>query len=316
MIPPSAPTACVLWLDGEGAVLSWSEHAERVFGRSSEDVVGYSITTLLPFIASGANEGWCERGDGSRFRALLARLPATCETMREGARDHALRALVVTDVTRHRAASDATDGSVLERQVLEASEQLQRQIGQDLHDGLGQLLTGTAFLAKSLEQSVGPERQAQAQRVVDLLNQAIGRVRILARGLSPIHVEAQSFEAVLRHVVGESSELLGVSCRLDLRHASDTTNPATIAQLCLIVREAITNAVRHGKALHINVGLSRVQEQRVLTIEDDGIGIGEVERPLEGLGLRSMRYRAKMIGGWLEVTRKAAGTVVRCGWSE
>ena len=111
---------------------------------------------------------------------------------------------------------DMTERRVLERQVLDASEQLQRQIGQDLHDGLGQLLTGTAFLAKGLQHSLSSEHQSQAQRIVELINLAIARVRSLARGLSPIHVESRSLEVVLRSTVSEASELLGVSCELEL----------------------------------------------------------------------------------------------------
>jgi signal transduction histidine kinase len=220
------------------------------------------------------------------------------------------------NVTRQRSVGEALRATLLERQVLEASEQLQRQIGQDLHDGLGQLLTGTAFLAKGLQHNLSSEHQLQAQRIVELINLAIARVRSLARGLSPIHVEARSLEAVLRNTVREASELLGVSCELELVDFVDNVQPAAVAQLCLIAREAITNAVRHGHAQRIVVCLSRAGEQSVLSVEDDGVGIGDISKPLEGLGLRSMRYRAKMIDGKLDIVRTRSGTTVRCSWTD
>jgi signal transduction histidine kinase len=209
---------------------------------------------------------------------------------------------------------DVTDRRALEKQVLEVSEQLQRQIGQDLHDGLGQLLTGTAFLAKGLVDYVDDEYAAQANRVVELINQAITRVRSLARGLSPIHVEAKSLVTVLRDVVSESGKLLGVECIFDHHDDVESDEPATIMQLCLIVREAITNAVRHGQARRIVVRLMREGERDVLCIEDNGIGISSSPATQEGLGLRSMRHRASAIGGSLEVCRGDVGTVVRCSF--
>lgn len=191
-----------------------------------------------------------------------------------------------------------------------ARQKMQRQIGHDLHDGLGQILTGTAFLAKGLEAHVDAAYRPQAQRVVELINLAIARVRGLARGLSSLHVEARGLSAVLRDVVAEGAELLGVQTVLELDAALSVEDPAMVAQLQLIVREAITNAVRHGRADRIVVRLARQGERAALSIEDNGIGIPE--SPVEGLGLKIMRERAAAIGGVLEVARAAVGTVVRC----
>lgn len=241
------------------------------------------------------------RADGTLF-------PVECSLSQVNEGPVQMRLLVVRDISDRRR---------LERQMLDSREQLQRQIGQDLHDGLGQLLTGTAFLAAGLLPNVTPEYRASAERVVELVNAAIARVRSLARGLSPIYVDARSLASVLHNVVAESSELLGATCHLDHRDGVDTDHPATIAQLSLIVREAITNAVRHGKARRIRVTLGRDGDRALLSIEDDGIGIDKhVDASRDGLGLRSMRYRAKVIGGVLEVAPGRAGTIVRCWWSE
>jgi two-component system sensor kinase FixL len=198
--------------------------------------------------------------------------------------------------------------------VLEVTQQLRRQIGQDLHDGLGQLLTGTAFLAKALQHSLPAEHQPQVERIVELINQAIARVRALSRGLSPIGAGSHGLEGGLRDTVLEASELLGVRCELALEHSCAGLPTDSITQLCLIAREAITNAVRHGRAQHIVVRLAQRGAQSVLTVEDDGTGITPSDVPPEGLGLRSMRQRAQMLGGQLDILSTRSGTTVRCSF--
>jgi signal transduction histidine kinase len=296
----------VMTIDASGAIAALNPAAIAMFRASGVTLSGAPWSTLLDLPAdvlppSGTlHEAVGRRIDGTTF-AL------ECGFTQIGTGTQRALICVMRDMTQRR---------VLERQVLEASEQLQRQIGQDLHDGLGQLLTGTAFLAKGLQHSLTTEQQPQVARIVELINLAIARVRSLARGLSPIHVEARSLTAVLRSTVSEASELLGVRCELKLEDFNDNAQPAAIAQLCLIAREAITNAVRHGHAQHIIVRLARQGVQSVLSVEDDGVGIGDINKPLEGLGLRSMRYRAKMIDGKLDIVRTRSGTTVRCFWSD
>jgi signal transduction histidine kinase len=294
----------VMTIDETGAIAALNPAAVAMFRAGDVTLSGAPYTTLLELAsdllpAHGTLEAIGQRSDGTTFAC-------ECGFTRITAGIHPFSIVVMRDMTQRR---------VLERQVLEASEQLQRQIGQDLHDGLGQLLTGTAFLAKGLQHSLASEQKPQAQRIVELINLAIARVRSLARGLSPIHVDARSLELVIRSTVSEASELLGVSCELELVDFIDEAQPAAIAQLCLIAREAITNAVRHGHAQHIIVRLARLGGQSVLSVEDDGVGIGDIDKPLEGLGLRSMRYRAKMIGGKLDIVRTRSGTTVRCSWT-
>jgi two-component system, LuxR family, sensor kinase FixL len=295
----------VMTIDAHGAIESLNEAALGMLRSDGASLLGSPWSRALDVgsdelpAASATLEAIGRRADDST-------IALECEFAVVGAGAQRTTIVVMRDMTQR---------YVLERQLLEVSEQLQRQIGQDLHDGLGQLLTGTAFLAKGLQHGLALEHQAQAQRIVELINQAIARVRSLARGLAPIHVEAQGLVAVLRGTVTEASELLGVACELELHEFVDEAEAGVVSQLCLIAREAITNAVRHGRATHIVVRLSRVEDQSVLSVDDDGVGIGEVDKPFEGLGIRSMRYRAKMIGGKLEVVRTRRGTTVRCSWS-
>ena len=290
-------------VDADGAIVRVNRVLTRLFRASELALVGAPWLALLAecdtLPACGqAHSLVGRRADNSTF-------PIECELT-----------FVPTLGATVAAVRDVTERTLTERRIVEVSEQLQRRIGQDLHDGLGQLLTGTAFLAKGLEAAVPEPLKAQAQRVTELINQAIARVRSLARGLSPVHFEQENLEAVLRGVVAESAKLFGLECRFERRDPVAGVRPAAIAQLSLIAREAITNAVRHGRAGRIVVSLARPGHRSLLSIEDDGIGIRPPAERIEGLGLRSMRARANRIGGTLEVARAEVGTIVRCYWAD
>jgi two-component system sensor kinase FixL len=293
----------VLTLARDGLIEAANAGAATMF---RGQLVGLAFGALVEPGCVGLPEAGCvhalvgQRRDGSTFpmEVVLTRIESN------------VRAVVIA-VLR-----DVTEQRRLDKEVLDASAQLQRQIGHDLHDGLGQLLTGTAFLAKSLQSRVREEDQPQAQRVVELINQAINRVRSLARGLAPIHVGSQGLGATLRQVVQDSGKLLGVTGTLRVTDdAADLEDDIAAAHLSLITREAITNAVRHGAASRVDVTLTKYGDTALLAIRDDGTGIDVGTECKDGVGLRSMRDRAAALGGRLEVSRLPRGTLVRMSWN-
>jgi len=211
---------------------------------------------------------------------------------------------------------DITERKALERAVLEISSREQRRIGQDLHDGLGQHLTGVAFLskvlqAKLLEASL-PEA-VDAAKIVALVNEAIKKTRELARGLLPVVSEAQGLMSALERWAGEVSDLFDVSCRFECRNMVLIHNDTLAYHLYYLAQEAVSNAIKHGKAKNIFIGLEAANSRGTLTISDDGGGFEAVSSYQTGMGMRIMNYRAKMIGGSLDVqSHKADGTVVVC----
>jgi PAS domain S-box-containing protein len=211
---------------------------------------------------------------------------------------------------------DITEREQLERALLNISAREQRRIGQDLHDGLGQHLTGIAFMAKVHEAKLADKQMADAAdaaKIVRLVNEAIHKTRVLARGLLPVVSDAQGLMSALQLRAAEVEELFGVCCRFECEKAVLIHDEAMATHLFHIAQEAVTNALKHGHPQNILLSLTSEAEWGRLVITDDGVGIPDERGNGQGMGLQIMNYRAGMIGARLEVRRNAArGTAVSC----
>jgi signal transduction histidine kinase len=195
--------------------------------------------------------------------------------------------------------------------LLKVTDREQQRLGQDLHDGLGQHLVGVAALVKTLRQRLAssPEK-ADLDLVGKLLSEALDQVRSMARSLTAIEVEADGIAAALRELAQGTERVFGVETVV--RSSVGTLSPGVANHLYRIAREAVTNAAKHAKAKHIEVVLERRGPEVVLSVRDDGVGIGE-PTPTTGMGMSLMLYRAKLLGGSLDIRRAApAGTEVTC----
>jgi PAS domain S-box-containing protein len=200
----------------------------------------------------------------------------------------------------------------MERAILEVGATVQRQIAQDLHDGLGQHLTGIAFMSKVLEQKLadsGLAEAADAAKIVRLVNEAIHKTRELSRGLLPVVSDAEGLRTALTQWAGEIEDLFHVPCEVQCADAFKVSDVRVATQLYHIAQEAVNNAIRHAKPSRLLVSLAPGD----LRVQDDGIGWNGAPQRSTGLGMQIMRYRANMIGGALEVRRgDNGGTIVRC----
>jgi signal transduction histidine kinase len=204
----------------------------------------------------------------------------------------------------------------LEREILEIGERERRRIGRDLHDSLGQLLTGTALAGQVLEETLdgraAPEA-VDAARIVTLVEQAIEMTRALSRGLDPVELEGGGLDQALRELAAATSRSAPVHCEYQGDGAATVPDNAIATHLYRITQEAITNALKHGHAARITIRLERVPGRVRLTVRDDGIGIAEPSRRGHGMGLRIMAHRATVLGGTLAVRAvRSGGSVVEC----
>jgi signal transduction histidine kinase len=225
------------------------------------------------------------------------------------------------DQLRTRAASDAvmleSEQSYARRlyDELLVREAEKRRIGQDLHDGLSQHLTATMLASKALEEKLAfraVDGAAEAQRITHLLIESIARVQRLARGLSPADLLAMGLAGALQHLAETTQSSSGIACTFSSDVETLALDEVTATHLFRICQESVNNALRHAGGRTISIALVTRGDAPELTVTDDGVGM-RPEVGQEGIGLRSMRERAQVIGGTLEVhSAPGHGTRVVC----
>jgi PAS domain S-box-containing protein len=311
--------ALVVVLDPEGRIVRFNRACELMTGYSLEEVRGKCVWDffLVPeevdrfksiFVQLSANllpedyqSYWVTRHGTKRLIAWSGTmLPGT-----DGTQNY----IIATGI-------DITEREQLEKALLNISAREQRRIGQDLHDGLGQHLTGIAFMAKVHEAKLAEKRMTDASdaaKIVRLVNEAIDKTRELARGLLPVVSDAQGLMSALQLWATEVEDLFGICCRFECERAVLIYDYTMATHLYHVAQESVNNALKHGQARKILIRLSAQNGWGTLLISDDGVGIAENRGNSLGMGLQIMSYRAGMIGGTLEVAPgPVEGTTVTC----
>jgi signal transduction histidine kinase len=305
----------------EGAIIFRNRRLSEIWGLPDEAFAGtrdQAVAAMRGVLAAGRLQD--PLGGGADVDAPRVELPAALE-LRDGRTLDCYGAPVDgADGQSYGRAwyfRDVTERRRTAKQILEAGERERHRIGQDLHDDLCQHLAGIGCLGRVLERRLADAAPAEADaaaRVVDLVEQAVRRARDISRGLQPLDLETGGLGAALRGLAVEVEQMFPpVRCHVTCVGPISVDDPASPIQLYRITQEGITNAVRHGRAANVYVDLVRAGDRVILTVEDDGIGIGDATRVKPGIGLSSMQHRARTIGATLTVERaEGAGTVVTC----
>ncbi len=203
-----------------------------------------------------------------------------------------------------------------EEHLLTAADDIRRCIAQDLHDDVGQELTGLGLKAETLAESLtteSPRVQALAADVAAAVGRTHDKIRCLSRSLLLVELEGGLLADALTQLAATTTDSSRLACVLDCTHPRPVFDNWIAVQLYRIAQEAVTNAMRHSGGQHIRISLNEEQGETILRIEDDGTGLPPNAGQAEGMGLRIMRQRARLIGGRLDVRpRPERGTQVVC----
>lgn len=312
----------IISIDEKGIIESINRAALKMFGFTLEETVGKNVRMLMPspfrerhneFIQNYCRTGKAkiigigrevlgQRKDGSVFPLELA----VSEVQLEGRR---LFTGLLRDISIRRR---------LEREMLEAIEREQRRIGNDLHDGLYQELSGIEMLVRVLQKRLASTSASDAQAasaISGYVQQAIEQVGMVARGLSPVETASDGLMRALHDLARHVSVLFKVQCEFQCDPPVLIENHDRATHVYRITQEAINNAIKHGGARSIAICLSASYNKALLTVTDDGRGFSVDSIASSGMGLQTMHYRSDMIGARLEIRHaEPMGTVVICSF--
>jgi len=226
-------------------------------------------------------------------------------------RDQAGRIYRIAGVAR-----DITERRRLEEEVQQVSEMERQRFGHDLHDGLSQHLAAMSMLGDALARKLDGRRlpeAAETGKLAAYAREALELTRDLARALCPIGLQLSGLAAALTELAALIRRMFPIQCEVrggDEQRLADANQER---QLYRIAQEAVFNAAKHSRGRHIWIELQPKPRELVLTVSDDGIGLGGVQRSSHNLGLNVMRYRADLIGAALSFgAHPGGGTAVTC----
>lgn len=300
----------IITIDEEGKILSFNQAASRIFDYQEDEVLGKKVKILMPEpyrtehdeymqqyrdtgiprIIGSRRELTGKRKDGSVFPMELS----VSEVKWDGNR---IFTGVVNDISERRR---------LEKEILRISEEERRSLGQDLHDGLGQMLTGIGLISQNLARKLksnGIPGADEVQEISDLIKEADEYAKSLAHGLVHVNIEEDGLQRALSQLSNQAEKFLKVNCSFHADPEVNINSSMKALNLYRIAQEAISNAVKHGKADNIKISLKVDNGSVQLIILDDGIGFNKsnLKKKKKGMGINIMSYRTNIMSGHLEI---------------
>ncbi len=315
-----ASSDAIIRADENGMIQSVNSSACAMFGYSEEEFYGKSLKILMPFPYSIAHDRYMRdylltnekmisgkgrettglRKDGTVFPIEYT----VSEICNDGKKVYAG---IIRDLTARRK---------LERKLIDISNKERMRIGSDLHDGLGQMLTGIRMLAESLARKLNANAlpgAEEVQEIADMIREADEMARTISRDMVQVDLETRGLHVAIDDFCSKISKITGVEYELLTSGAFEIEDHSTALHLYRIVQEAVNNAIKHGKPGKICVRLSQTDHHISVIIDDNGSGFDPKTVTGKGAGLEIMKHRAGIMGGILEFCRSEEGnTRVRC----
>jgi two-component system, LuxR family, sensor kinase FixL len=301
----------IVTISERGKIESFNLSAEKMFGYAAAEVIGRNVSVLMPEPHHSQHDGYLANYRGTGHARIIG-------IGREvtGRRKNGVVFPMDLSVSEVRLADrriftgfirDITDRKQLEKEILEISEREQRRIGHDLHDGICQHLAGIELMSQVLAQKLERRSKDGSERAGEIaknVRETISQTRALARGLSPVTLEAEGLMSALYELALNTGKIFRVACHFQCEPPVLVADQAVSTHLFRIAQEAVSNALRHGQNVRrVTLQLLVEDDRLILSVRDDGTGFPPDSVALKGngMGLRIMQSRAGMIGGTLSV---------------
>lgn len=200
----------------------------------------------------------------------------------------------------------------LEREVIDISERERRKIGHELHDSLGQILTGASFMLKTVSNQLAGSAPALTEKINEIsgfVHDATMVCRQITKGLPLLNIQHNTLLLVLDQLAISTRDIYNINCEVESSGSIDIKNDFVSSQLYRIAQEAVNNAVKHSGAGNIYIKVEN-SSGIYLSVRDDGCGYDSLKSD-NGLGLSIMKYRADLIGGEFSISNdKDMGFIV------
>lgn len=310
----------IITINEKGEILSLNRAASNMFGYESHQVTGRNIKILMPFPHNENHDSYINnyletgekkiigkgrevqglKKDGTIFPIELS----VSEVKMDGKR---IFAGIIKDLSGRRE---------LEKRILKIGNEERQRIGRDLHDGLGQMLTGIRMISENLARKLkanGVPGAEEVQEISGMIQEADEYTRTLSRDMVQVDLEKNGLSVALRNICERVEKMTGITCNYIETGEVDVEDHTLSLHLYRIVQEALNNIIKHADASNISVRFSKNREHVSLIIDDDGRGFDTEEDQFQGSGIQIMKYRAGIMGGILEIVRTKEGlTRIRC----
>lgn len=308
----SAPDA-ILTVDESGRIISFNDSAFVMFGLTQTEIEKIKIQQLVEVgMPCDSFNHFLEMleipGVGCFARKTHGELiPVEISSSRVGSLS--LWTLMLRDVSRLRE---------LQRQVVSIAEDQQRKLGREIHDDVGQELTGVNLLVDALRSDLEKVNQAdELNRLAGIVRQRLKRtqslIRSISHGLLVSDLDTEGLYQAISSLADSITDLHGVRCQWKSPARPVRLPRDSATQLFRIAQEATSNALRHSRASVITMEIVADDStgEIELRISDNGKGLAHDQSQHDGMGMRIMKYRAGLIGGSLRV-ETGKGLVVIC----
>ena len=312
----------IITINERGLIRTFNKAAEKLFQYKESEVFGKNVNILMPEPYRQEHDDYINNYLNGGSRKIIGHGREVSGMKRDGTtfplylavsevhlRDQRFFTGIVRDISEQRR---------LEQEILRTSEYERRRIGQDLHDGLGQMLTGIGLISKQVARQLEQEKHAlaeQAHEITRLIRESDQYARELARGLVPVDMDSEGLATGLERLAVHAEKLFRIDCTFRSDGRIEFEDATQVTHLYRIAQEAVNNAVKHGEATEVEIRLVGTRSQGRLQVDDNGTGFAPDWDEKGGLGVRIMQFRASLIDATLEISdSEMGGASITCSF--